>query len=113
MPEETTQERTTIGLEAVDRMIHEPARLAITAQLYVKRDRMNRFNGLEARLVFVFARRCPYRGRRSPLRRFPRSGLSVAPKPPAIAALASSILHPTSRAEKSSNYASKDGVFRR
>jgi DNA-binding MarR family transcriptional regulator len=35
MPEETTQERTTIGLEAVDRIIHEPARLAITARLYV------------------------------------------------------------------------------
>ena len=35
MPEETPQERTTSGLEAVDRVIHEPARLAIVARLYV------------------------------------------------------------------------------
>ena len=35
MAEEAAQERTTSGLEAVDRVIHEPARLAIMAQLYV------------------------------------------------------------------------------
>jgi len=35
MPEETGQERQTSGLEAVDRVIHEPARLAIMARLYV------------------------------------------------------------------------------
>ena len=35
MPEETGQERQTSGLESVDRVIHEPARLAIMARLYV------------------------------------------------------------------------------
>ena len=34
MLEETPQERTTSGLEDVDRVIHEPARLAIVARLY-------------------------------------------------------------------------------
>ena len=35
MPEETGQERQTTGLESVNRVIHEPARLAIMARLYV------------------------------------------------------------------------------
>jgi len=35
MPEDATQERVTSGLDAVDRVIHEPARLAIMSRLYV------------------------------------------------------------------------------
>jgi len=35
MPEDVPQERQTSGLESVDRVIHEPARLAIMARLYV------------------------------------------------------------------------------
>jgi DNA-binding MarR family transcriptional regulator len=35
MPEEPRQDRPTGGLESVDRVIHEPARLAIMARLYV------------------------------------------------------------------------------
>ena len=35
MPEEASQERSTSGLGGVDRIIHEPARLAIIARLYV------------------------------------------------------------------------------
>jgi len=35
MPEEAQFERETAGLEGIDRLIHEPARLAVMARLYV------------------------------------------------------------------------------